>query len=179
MIFLASIAPQLILQVYIVTTLMPIVLFKTAYMSKTTWLLSLVHHSASYGFRYGANLQSSNFINEMILKRNVFYLSSGSSSNQNYGIVGTTPYATISDFQTAFPGKEVGSISVNPQYTNPATGDFTPLNYALYGNGTNALADVPLDINGKIRSTAPTPGAFGWDWGRRCYHAFIAYWHVL
>ncbi|RYZ36520.1 MAG: T9SS type A sorting domain-containing protein, partial [Sphingobacteriales bacterium] len=48
----------------------------------------------------------------------------------------------------------------NPQYTAIATGDLTPMNSALYSNGTNTQADVPRDILGRFRSTTPTPGAF-------------------
>lgn len=111
-----------------------------------------------YGFRYASNYQNNNYAN-IIAQRNNFYLSN-TSGTQYYGTYYNNDYPTMAAFQAAYPTMEVGSLSVNPQYTSPSTGNYTPLNYALYGNGVNVLSQVATDILGRQRSSAPTPGAF-------------------
>lgn len=111
-----------------------------------------------YGFYYNDNYAGTSNYN-IYAQRNNFYLSN-TSTNQFYGNIDGVDYATITAFQIAHPTMEIGSLTVNPQYTSPSTGDFTPLNYALYGNGVNLLTDVSTDIYGRNRSSAPTPGAF-------------------
>ncbi|KAA5533188.1 T9SS type A sorting domain-containing protein [Taibaiella lutea] len=114
--------------------------------------------NAAFGFLYTDNyLNNSNY--EIYPQRNNFYLNNPATT-QYYGSYNGVNYNTMAAFQLANPTMEVGSLSVNPQYTSPATGDLTPLNYALYGNGLNVLADVSTDILGRQRSSAPTPGAF-------------------
>src|SRR5690606_32718280 len=71
-----------------------------------------------------------------------------------------TPYASLAAFQAAYPTQELGSPTVAPVFTNPATGDLTPTVGALIGTGVNVFADVPTDIVNIPRSTAPTIGAF-------------------
>lgn len=111
-----------------------------------------------YGFYYD-DLNTASTI-DLEAQRNNYYLNSAAPGNQYYAHYLSTDYLTMAAFQTANPTLEVGSLSVNPQYTSVATGDLTPLNYSLYGNGVNVQADVPADILGRLRSTTPTPGAF-------------------
>jgi hypothetical protein len=94
------------------------------------------------------------------LQRNNVYLNTSSGSNLFFCRSDNVNYPTLASFQAAYPTQEIGSLAVDPQYTSSGTGDFTPLNYALSGNGVNVLNDVPKDILGRARSAAPTPGAF-------------------
>ncbi|MFA6059958.1 MAG: PKD domain-containing protein [Taibaiella sp.] len=111
-----------------------------------------------YGF-YFYDVNTSSVV-DLDAQRNNYYLNSSMPGTQYYAGYLNTNYLTMAAFQAANPTLEVGSLSVNPQYTSAATGDLTPLNYSLYGNGVNVQADVPADILGKLRSTTPTPGAF-------------------
>lgn len=106
-----------------------------------------------YGFFYNSPTATSNS------QKNNFYLNSSQPGTQNYGYW-TTAYTTQSAFQTAYPVFEIGSPLAQPQYTNPATGDFTPSNAALTSAGNNLLAVVSNDINGLSRASTPTIGAF-------------------
>jgi len=115
--------------------------------------------SAVYGFLYTNNYQNVNYYN-IYPQRNNFYLNNPGAAAQYYGGYNSVNYNTMAAFQLANPTMEAGSLNVDPQYTSPSTGDLTPLNYALYGNGLNVLADVSTDILGRQRSSAPTPGAF-------------------
>lgn len=90
---------------------------------------------------------------------NNFYVNSSQGGTQNYGYF-TSAYTTLAAFQAAYPALEVGSVSEAPQYAAAAAGNFYPLNSNLFGNGSNAQALVPADINGIARSTTPTPGAY-------------------
>lgn len=112
-----------------------------------------------FGFNYNNYVNSSNPTN-IDAQRNNIYVNSTQAGNQYYGSYLTVNYPTKASFQAAYPTQEVGSLSVDPLYTAVATGNLTPLNYALYGNGVNLLADVSVDILGRTRSAAPTPGAF-------------------
>lgn len=115
---------------------------------------------SKYGFYFYDYPNNNNTYDNLIMQKNNYYLNSTLPGNQYVVHYMNTDYPTLSAFQTAYPLLETGSLSVNPQYTSPATGDFTPLNYSLFGNGTNVQADVPKDILGRIRSVTPTPGAF-------------------
>lgn len=114
---------------------------------------------AKAGFAYNGNNNQSNN-NIIVAQRNNIYVNSAQAGTQNYGMYGTVGYPTMAAFQAAYPSQEIGSLSVDPLYTDPGNGDLTPLNYALYGNGQNLQALVPRDILGRPRSTSPTPGAF-------------------
>ncbi len=92
-------------------------------------------------------------------QRNNYYVG-GPATGQFYGSRQGIDYPTIAAYQAAFPTQEVGSLSVDPQYLSQVTGDLTPQNVSLQGNGLNLLPVVPFDINGKARSVSPTPGAF-------------------
>jgi hypothetical protein len=114
------------------------------------------------GTKYGFYYDDFNNTNNWILdaQRNNYYLNSSMSGTQYYAHYLSTDFLTMGAFQAANPTLEIGSLSVNPQYTSAATGDLTPLNFALFSNGVNLQADVPKDILGRLRSATPTPGAF-------------------
>lgn len=111
-----------------------------------------------YGFYYEDFNNTTGW--DLEAQRNNYYVNSPIPGNQYYAHYINTDYLTMAAFQTAYPTLEVGSLSVNPQYTSTTTGDLTPLNYSLYNNGVNLQADVPTDILGRVRSATPTPGAF-------------------
>lgn len=111
-----------------------------------------------YGFYYNDYVNNINW--DIDAQRNNFYVNSSMSGPQYYGGYWNTGYPAMADFQAAYPAQEVGSLSVDPFYTSPATGDLTPTNTLLQGNGVNLQSLVPKDINGNPRSATPTPGAF-------------------
>jgi hypothetical protein len=113
--------------------------------------------SNNYGINFN-NLNNNNFIVEQ--QRNNVYMSATPAANQFFSRRSNVNYATLASYQAAYPTLETGSITVNPQYTSELTGDLTPLNMALVGNGVNLQSIVPRDINGKFRSANPMPGAF-------------------
>jgi hypothetical protein len=82
---------------------------------------------------------------------------------QHFGRVGigtsATIYNTLADWQAT--GQDLNSVHVNPLFTNPPTGDFTPTNFFADGAtmGTSSVG-VLDDILGNIRSANPDPGAF-------------------
>jgi hypothetical protein len=112
-----------------------------------------------YGFFYN-DYNTTGFTWNLTAQRNNYYINSSQPGTQYYGHYMNADYLSLASFQAAYPTLEAGSLTVNPQYTNPAAGDFTPLNYLLFANGTNVQADVPKDILGRVRSITPTPGAF-------------------
>lgn len=111
--------------------------------------------------RYGILINDFNNINSPIEgQRNNVYLSPSTTGNQYFARRNSVNYPTLANYQAAWPTQELGSLAVNPQYVSEATGDLTPNNMALVGNGVNLLSVVPVDINGKNRSSSPVPGAF-------------------
>lgn len=86
-----------------------------------------------------------------------------SGGTSNYGHVGTgagTNYNTLADWQTG-TGKDANSLGIDPVFTNPGTGDFTPTNFLGDGFLMNTSSvGVPDDINGVVRATNPDAGAF-------------------
>jgi hypothetical protein len=113
---------------------------------------------AKYGFYY--NDYNNNTGWDVEAQRNNFYVNSSQPGTQYYGNYWGVDYLTMAAFQAAHPTQEMGSLSVEPQYISVATGDLTPLNASLQGNGVNLQSIVPRDINGNPRSVTPTPGAF-------------------
>ena len=110
---------------------------------------------------YGLNFNNASNTNLVVdQQRNNIYLNATPAANQFFCRRSNVNYGTLASYQTAYPALETGSLTVNPQYTSELTGDLTPLNTALFGNGVNLQSFVPKDINGKLRSTAPVPGAF-------------------
>ncbi len=111
-----------------------------------------------YGFFYNDFVTTPSW--DIDAQRNNFYVNSSQPGPQYYGAYWNVDYLTMAAFQAANPTQEVGSLSVDPLYLSPATGDLTPMNTSLQGNGVNLLSLVPTDINGNPRSATPTPGAF-------------------
>lgn len=108
----------------------------------------------TYGFYYNTAASLGD------AQKNNFYVNSPVAATQNYGYY-TAAYATQAAFQAAYPLLEVGSPADEPQYLNPAAGDFTPMNAAVLMQGEDLRTDVPMDIKGSTRPSTPTPGA--WD----------------
>ncbi|MBL7703954.1 MAG: T9SS type A sorting domain-containing protein [Taibaiella sp.] len=92
-------------------------------------------------------------------QKNNIYMNSSQTGTQNYYYLAAA-YATQAAFQTAFPAYEIGSPAVDPQYVAAASGNLMTGNSLLYSIGNDLLATVPRDINGTLRTTAPTVGAF-------------------
>lgn len=112
------------------------------------------------GTKYGMYVTPNNSTTYPVsLQKNNIYLSSSQTGTQTPYYFGAA-YASLAAFQAAQPTQEIGSPSVNPNFTGMTTGDLTPTNGALIGSGANVLTDVPEDIVGLPRSTAPTIGAF-------------------
>ncbi|HRP88650.1 MAG TPA: PKD domain-containing protein [Edaphocola sp.] len=110
------------------------------------------------GAKYGI-YQSTATVTGINYQKNNVYLNSTQTGTQVPYYYGSA-YATLAAFQAAHPTMEIGSPSVNPQYTNPLLNNYTPLSASLIGSGFNVFLDVPADINGLPRTTAPTIGAF-------------------
>ncbi len=108
----------------------------------------------TYGFYYNTAASVDD------VQKNNFYVNSSTAATQNYGYY-TTAYATQAAFQAAYPTLEVGSPADEPQYLNPAAGDFTPINPAVLMQGEDLRTVVAVDIKGSTRPSSPTPGA--WD----------------
>ncbi len=115
--------------------------------------------AGSTGIKYGFYYATAVTVSGIDAQRNNFHVSSTQSGVQNYGYA-TTAYATQSAFQGVYPALEAGSLMVNPQFANVATGYLLPTNQALQGNGVNLVAEIPEDIEGTTRSAVPTPGAY-------------------
>jgi parallel beta-helix repeat protein len=109
------------------------------------------------GIKYGMYYSTASSFTDA--QRNNCYVNSSQSGTQYYAYV-SIPYATIADFHAALPTMEVGSLSVDPLFTNAATGNLKPLNFSLFGNGEGLGNMVPTDILNVTRSGVPTPGAF-------------------
>lgn len=108
---------------------------------------------SKYGFYYSATSSIDD------AQKNNFYVNSTQSGTQYYGYY-TSAYSSQAAFQTANPALEVGSPAEDPQFANASTGDLTPQNTALIGQGTNLNTWVTNDINGIPRPATPTIGAF-------------------
>lgn len=106
-----------------------------------------------YGFYYNAAASIAD------AQKNNIYVNSSQSGTQNYGYY-TSAYTTQAAFQADYPALEVGSLTVDPQFSNLATGNLLPLNPALNGNGVTLNTIVSFDITGILRAIFPTPGAF-------------------
>ncbi|MEO6252110.1 MAG: T9SS type A sorting domain-containing protein, partial [Ferruginibacter sp.] len=90
---------------------------------------------------------------------NVSYLNAPGGT-QTFAQVGSTPYNTLLDWQGT--GKDLNSISADPLFANPATGNFTPTNFLVDGTlmGTSAVGGITDDILDVVRSANPDAGAF-------------------
>jgi hypothetical protein len=87
---------------------------------------------------------------------NVLYLNAAAGTN-NIGYNGTA-YTTLSAWQIANPLFDGASVTLDPLFASPATGDFSPSEPALNGIGANV--GIVEDINGSPRTFSPDPGAF-------------------
>lgn len=97
----------------------------------------------------GANVIESN--------RNDLYLFSGTGT-ENVGFINGSSHTTLSDWQGA-SGQDLNSVSSNPIYSNPPTGDFKPQNAAIDNRGQPE--NILVDINGDARSAStPDIGAY-------------------
>lgn len=136
--------------------------------------------SSGFGFTKGISLTGANYQtiynNNISLRRgglgakHCIYLGNTTGSvinNNNYYVAaGTTGYvgyfsgnrSTLTDLQTA-SGFDGASVSVDPQYTNAAIGNFLPVNTALQTGVP--VSGVITDINGLGRNAlTPTIGAY-------------------
>lgn len=104
-----------------------------------------------YGIYYSANgvVTTSN--------NNLVFIN---ATNPNFGFIGTAQ-ATQSAFVATSGGNyDVNSLTIDPQFNNPAILDYTPTNLLVNGAGFGLQSIVPQDINGNARPTLPDPGAF-------------------
>lgn len=108
--------------------------------------------ATKYGYYFAGNTNHTSDYNNI-------YVSSTQAGTQYYGYL-SSAFATLAAFRTANPAFEANGRDVNPQFVAPATGNYTPGNTALIGAGVNLSTIVPRDINGLLRASAPTIGAF-------------------
>lgn len=91
---------------------------------------------------------------------NNIYVAGGGLVN-DIGYYNGAAQTTLADWQTA-TGQDSNSLAVNPLFTNPTLGNFTPSNPALNDSGT--YVGIADDINGTPRSlTTPDIGAYEFD----------------
>lgn len=110
---------------------------------------------AGTGTKYG--LYFSTAVTGMWSDYNNIYVNSASGTNY-FGYKGTTSYVTLANWQTG-TGHDVNSLSVDPQYANPGTYDYSPTNVSV--NNEGLAIGVLTDILNTTRSIlAPDPGAF-------------------
>lgn len=98
--------------------------------------------------------QMSSFLSD----NNDLHYGAAAAANSGVGYAGTTVYTLLSDWQTGV-ARDIHSVSVNPQYSNVATGYFLPTNSSLDNLGQPS--GVLSDIVGLSRSlAAPDAGAY-------------------
>ncbi len=108
------------------------------------------------GTKYGIYMSTST--TPLISNYNDIYLNSAGSGTQAYGYFNGTANATLSDWQTA-SGFDLNSLSVDPVYTAPGSGDYKPTATALDNYGTPV--GILTDIMDSLRSTTvPDMGAY-------------------
>jgi len=109
------------------------------------------------GAKVGINFASASTITS---NNNNIYLASAGSGTQNVGNYTGTNFATIGNWQTANGNAyDQQSISVDPVFVSPGTGNYTPSSLIADNLGVNL--GVTTDILGAARSvTTPDAGAF-------------------
>ena len=90
---------------------------------------------------------------------NVAYLNAPGGT-QFFGQIGSTNYNTLLDWQGT--GRDINSVSADPQFVNPSTGNFAPSNSVVDGAamGTSAVGGITDDILDIVRAANPDAGAF-------------------
>ncbi|RYZ56307.1 MAG: hypothetical protein EOP49_00690 [Sphingobacteriales bacterium] len=106
------------------------------------------------GVKYGIYKNTAG--NAIVSNNNVFYVNSAGSGVQGIGYQ-TSAQTTLANWQAA-SGNDANSIVVDPNFTDPGAGDFTPT--VVQTNNMGANVGVLTDIFGNPRSTTtPDPGA--------------------
>lgn len=91
---------------------------------------------------------------------NVFYFDGLGTGETDFGYQTVSQqFIDLAAWQAT--GQDAHSIFADPQFTDPTTGNFLPMNAAVGGDvlGTSGVG-VTDDILGNARSATPTPGAF-------------------
>jgi hypothetical protein len=104
-----------------------------------------------YGMYLGSNIDRAN------VAGNNIYVASSQTGTQYYGYYNGT-WTTFAAAQAA--NYHFGPISVNPNFTNFATGNLLPTNTLMAGKGVSLLSEVTKDITNANRNFFPTPGAW-------------------
>jgi hypothetical protein len=108
--------------------------------------LSRASTGAKYGLYYTVATTASNY--------NAIY-----APNGNVGYYGVA-FPTLASWQAANSAAfDQNSVSTDPYFVSPATGNLAPSN-ALLNNVGTPLVRVTEDITGAMRGTAPDPGAY-------------------
>jgi hypothetical protein len=91
---------------------------------------------------------------------NILYMNSATGTNNHLGQFGTINYTTLTDWKTANSSAyDQQSLSLDPQYASPSTGDYQPTNTLSSNTGVNV--GVTSDIKGAPRSVVtPDAGAY-------------------
>jgi parallel beta-helix repeat (two copies) len=89
---------------------------------------------------------------------NNLYVKPGDKRYVAYNSSGGVSYSSLAEWQGA-SGQDAASVSMNPEYKNPAAGDYTPTTIDFENRGVYRVIDT--DINGQPRSQVhPDIGAF-------------------
>jgi hypothetical protein len=112
---------------------------------------------ASTGVKYmlylattGAGINSNN---------NIFNFTNAGGTTNHIGYRNAAAVTTLSSWQSG-SGQDALSLTLDPMFTAPSTGDLTPQSAGSNNAGANLLTVVPTDILGTARSATPDPGAF-------------------
>ena len=109
----------------------------------------------STGVKYCLNFSQTTIVSD----NNELYANTSANANNNIGFH-VAGFVTLNDWMTANANAwDQQSVSQNPIFNSPSTGDFTPSNSSIDNAGT-PIASVTTDILGATRSTTtPDVGA--------------------